>query len=88
MITSIPRSRSLTLTSLLLLLGVVAAGCEQRKAIVKTKQIALAPTRNETSPFEAAIRFLESIDGEAIICSPEALVDAVDGQAGTHIRRT
>ncbi len=36
---------------------------------------------------EAAVAYLEAVDGEAIICLPEALVDAVDGTAGTHIRR-
>ncbi len=37
---------------------------------------------------EAAVAYLAAIDGETIICQPEDLVDAVDGQAGTHIRRT
>ena len=36
---------------------------------------------------DAAIRYLAAIDGEAIICSPADLVDAVDGEVGTHIRR-
>ncbi|MCP3937497.1 MAG: carbamate kinase [Actinomycetia bacterium] len=36
---------------------------------------------------EAAIDFLEAIDGEAIICLPEDLVAAMNGDAGTHIRR-
>ena len=36
---------------------------------------------------EAAISYLSAIDGEMIICSPEELVGAVDGRAGTHIRR-
>ena len=36
---------------------------------------------------EAAVSYLAAIDGEMIICSPEELVDAVDGRAGTHIRR-
>jgi carbamate kinase len=36
---------------------------------------------------EAAIDYLEAIDGEVIICLPEAIVDAIDGLAGTHIRR-
>ena len=36
---------------------------------------------------EAAIGYLTALDGEAIICSPDALVEAVDGRAGTHIRR-
>ena len=36
---------------------------------------------------EAAIGFLDEIDGEVIICRPEHLVDAVDGGAGTHLRR-
>jgi carbamate kinase len=36
---------------------------------------------------EAAIDYLAAIDGEVIICLPEALVDAIDGKAGTHIRR-
>ena len=36
---------------------------------------------------EAAVSYLAAIDGEMIICSPDQLVDAVDGRAGTHIRR-
>lgn len=36
---------------------------------------------------EAAIDFLDAIDGEVIICLPEDLVAAIDGHAGTHIRR-
>lgn len=36
---------------------------------------------------EAAIGYLAAIDGEVIICRPDALVDAIDGTAGTHIRR-
>jgi carbamate kinase len=37
---------------------------------------------------EAAVDYLDAIDGETIICLPEDLVDAIDGRAGTHIRRT
>lgn len=36
---------------------------------------------------EAAISYLDEIDGEMIICTPGDLVTAVDGAAGTHIRR-
>jgi carbamate kinase len=36
---------------------------------------------------EAAVDFLSAIDGDVIICLPEDLVDAIDGRAGTHIRR-
>jgi carbamate kinase len=36
---------------------------------------------------EAAIDYLDAIDGEVIICLPDALVEAIDGRAGTHIRR-
>jgi carbamate kinase len=36
---------------------------------------------------EAAVDFLAATDGDVIICLPEDLVDAVDGTAGTHIRR-
>ena len=36
---------------------------------------------------EAAIDFLEAVDGDVIICLPEQLVEALDGRAGTHIRR-
>jgi carbamate kinase len=36
---------------------------------------------------EAAMEFLNAIDGEAIICLPEELVEAIDGRAGTRIRR-
>jgi carbamate kinase len=37
---------------------------------------------------EAAVDYLDAIDGETIICLPEDLVEAIDGRAGTHIRRT
>jgi len=37
---------------------------------------------------EAAIDFLDAVDGDVVICLPEDLVDAIDGRAGTHIRRT
>lgn len=36
---------------------------------------------------EAAVDYLDAVDGEMIICLPEDLVDAIDGRAGTHIRR-
>ena len=36
---------------------------------------------------EAAVDYLDAVDGEMIICLPEALVEAIDGDAGTHIRR-
>ena len=36
---------------------------------------------------EAAIDYLEAVDGEVIICLPEQLVEAIDGEAGTHITR-
>ena len=36
---------------------------------------------------EAAVDFLDAVDGEVIVCLPEDLVEAVDGHAGTHIRR-
>jgi carbamate kinase len=36
---------------------------------------------------EAAVDFLEAVDGETIICLPENLVEAIDGRAGTHVRR-
>jgi carbamate kinase len=34
---------------------------------------------------EAAIRYLRRGGREVIITSPEQLVDAIDGKAGTHI---
>jgi carbamate kinase len=37
---------------------------------------------------EAAVDYLDAIDGEVIICLPEDLVAAIDGTAGTHIRRS
>lgn len=37
---------------------------------------------------EAAVDYLEMIDGDAAICSPGDLVKAFDGEAGTHIRRS
>ncbi len=37
---------------------------------------------------EAAVDYLEQIDGEVIVCLPEDLVEAVDCRAGTHVRRT
>ena len=36
---------------------------------------------------EAAVDYLDAVDGEMIICLPEDLVEAIDGRAGTHIRR-
>ncbi|MCP4224788.1 MAG: hypothetical protein GY773_15740 [Actinomycetia bacterium] len=36
---------------------------------------------------EAAVDYLEAIDGEVIICLPEDLVEAIDGRAGSHIQR-
>jgi carbamate kinase len=37
---------------------------------------------------EAAVDYLEIIDGEVVVCLPEDLVEAIDGRAGTHVRRT
>jgi carbamate kinase len=37
---------------------------------------------------EAAIDYLTAVDGETIICLPEDLVAAIEGRAGTHIRRS
>jgi len=37
---------------------------------------------------EAAVDYLEVVDGEVIVCLPEDLVEAIDGRAGTHVRRT
>lgn len=37
---------------------------------------------------EAAVDFLRAIDGETIVCQPQDLVRAIDGSAGTHVRRT
>ena len=36
---------------------------------------------------EAVISYLEGVDGEAVICLPERLVEALDGDGGTHIQR-
>lgn len=36
---------------------------------------------------EATVDYLEAVDGDMIICLPEDLVKAIDGDAGTHIRR-
>ncbi len=36
---------------------------------------------------EATIDYLKEVDGDMIICLPEDLVKAIDGDAGTHIRR-
>ncbi len=36
---------------------------------------------------EAVVGYLDEVDGEAIICLPEHLVGALDGDAGSHIRR-
>jgi len=36
---------------------------------------------------EAAVDYLEAIDGVVIVCQPEDLVEAIDGRAGTHVRR-
>ena len=37
---------------------------------------------------EAAIDYLDAIDGEVIICQPDDLVAAWDGRAGSHMRRS
>lgn len=37
---------------------------------------------------EAVITYLEAIDGEAVICQPHDLIDALAGRAGTTIART
>ena len=37
---------------------------------------------------EAAVDYLAAVDGEVIICLPEDLHSAIDGAAGTHIRRS
>jgi len=36
---------------------------------------------------EAAVEYLAAIDGEVIICRPDDLVRAIDGDAGTHLTR-
>ena len=36
---------------------------------------------------EAVVRYLHALDGQAIVCLPGDLVRAIDGDAGTHIRR-
>ncbi|MCP4222604.1 MAG: carbamate kinase [Actinomycetia bacterium] len=36
---------------------------------------------------DAAVDFLDAVDGEMIICLPEDLEEAIDGRAGTHITR-
>jgi hypothetical protein len=47
---------ALLLSSMLLLVG-----C-QRKAVVSTTRVSLAPTTNETSPFDVAMEFLNNLD--------------------------
>ena len=37
---------------------------------------------------EAAIDYLDAIDGEVTICHPDQLVEAIDGNAGTRIHRS
>ncbi len=37
---------------------------------------------------EAAVDYLAEVDGEVIVCLPDDLVAAVDGRAGTHVRRS
>ena len=37
---------------------------------------------------EAAVDYLAAIDGETIVCLPEDLVGAIEGRAGTRIRRS
>ena len=37
---------------------------------------------------EAAVDYLAALDGQVVICSPDDLVDAVEGRAGTHIHRS
>ena len=37
---------------------------------------------------EASVYYLNRVDGEAVICSPSNLTEALAGQSGTHIVRT
>lgn len=45
------------------------------------------PSGSMGPKIEAAIGYLTAVDGEVIICHPDQLVDAIDADAGTHIRR-
>ena len=62
-------------------------------ASLTTSEAATLLERGEFAPgsmgpkIEAAISYLDAIDGEVIICLPNELVAAIDGRAGTHIRR-
>lgn len=45
------------------------------------------PSGSMGPKIEAAIHYLQRVDGEVVICSPENLVAAMNGDAGTRIRR-
>ena len=64
----------------LLALGVVL--------IYRTSRVINFAVGSMAPKMEAAFDYLAAIDGETIICLPADLVEAIDGRAGTHIRRT
>jgi carbamate kinase len=58
--------------------------CSQARSLLAEGHF---PTGSMGPKIKAVVDYLAAVDGEAIICRPEDLVDAVDGRAGTHIRR-
>jgi carbamate kinase len=58
--------------------------CDQARALAGEGHF---PAGSMGPKIEAVVGYLEEVDGEAIICRPEDLIAAVNGRAGTHIRR-
>jgi carbamate kinase len=61
-----------------------------RLTVAEVRAMAAAgefPPGSMAPKMEAVVGYLEAVDGQAIICLPGDLVDAIDGRAGTHIRR-
>ena len=61
-----------------------ALSCAEVRSLLAAGQF---PPGSMAPKMEAAADYLDAIDGEAIVCLPEHLVEAIDGRAGTHITR-
>ena len=65
----------------------------RRHAELSVAEVTAMAQRGEFAPgsmapkMQAVVSYLDAIDGEALICLPRDLVAAVDGHAGTRIRR-
>lgn len=72
--------------------GFASAAPEPIEVLTATEARALAaagefPAGSMGPKIEAALAYLDRVDGEVVICSPDQLRAALDGDAGTRIRR-